>query len=110
MILDAMKDLETKTPDGRSIVNPENPISVAFSDFGASSVDLFLIAWVLVDQRNAFSAKAKEKIYQVLNENGIEIPFPQQDIYIRSVPAPPPAPSNPSELNFNASNNPISSK
>ena len=111
MILDAMKDLETTTPDGRSIVNPENPISVTFSDFGASSVDLFLVAWVLVDQRNAFSAKAKEKIYQILNENGIEIPFPQQDIYIRSVPAPPPAPFNPGEIsNPNNSNNPISTK
>jgi small-conductance mechanosensitive channel len=97
MILSSMKDLETKTPDGRNIVNPNNPISVAFSDFGASSVDLFLIAWVLVDQRPAFTALAKEKIYQVLNENNIEIPFPQQDIYIRSVPnvTPSAAPAAP---------------
>ncbi len=92
IVLESMKDLETKTNDGRSIVNPNNPISVAFSDFGASSVDLFLVAWVLVDQRNAFIAQAKEKIYQVLNDHNIEIPFPQQDIYIRSVPnVTPPA-------------------
>ena len=92
LILDSMKELETQTADGRSIVNPANPIAVSFADFGASSVDLLLVAWVLVDQRNAFAAKAKEKIYQVLNENNIEIPFPQQDIYIRSVPTPPALP------------------
>ena len=93
MILTSMQELETQTSDGRDIVDPQKPISVTFSDFGASSVDLFLVAWVLVDHRGAFSAKAKEKIYQVLNENGIEIPFPQQDIYIRSVPAQ--TPTNP---------------
>ncbi len=93
LILDSMKDLETQTADGRDIVNPANPIAVSFADFGASSVDLLLVAWVLVDQRNAFAAKAKEKIYQVLNENNIEIPFPQQDIYIRSVPTSPAPPA-----------------
>ncbi len=91
IILEAMKDLVSKTDDGRSIINPSHPISVAFSDFGASSVDLFLVAWVLVDQRYAFIAQAKEKIYQVLNDHHIEIPFPQQDIYIRSVPDNVPA-------------------
>ncbi len=95
MILGALKELETQTPDGRAVVDPEKPVAVTFSDFGASSVDLVVVAWVLVDQRNAFASKTKEKIYQVLNDNGIEIPFPQQDIYIRSVPAPS-APSTPS--------------
>ncbi len=95
IILDAMKDLQTQTPDGRDIVNPSNPVAVAFSDFGASSVDLFLVAWVLVDQRIAFTAQAKERIYQVLNDHHIEIPFPQQDIYIRSVPSVTPAAGTP---------------
>jgi len=85
MILEGVKPLCTKTDDGRDVVNPTNPIAVTFSDFGASSVDLFLVAWVLVDHRNAFSAQAKEIIYRVLNDNNIEIPFPQQDIYIRSI-------------------------
>ena len=85
VIVEGVKTLCKKTPDGRDIVTPKHPILVAFSDFGSSSVDLLLIAWVLVDQKIAFTAQAKEKIYQVLNENNIEIPFPQQDIYIRSI-------------------------
>lgn len=85
LIVEGIKPLCTKTDDGRDVVNPKQQISVAFSDFGASSVDLFLVAWVLVDQKIKFIGQAKEKIYQVLNENNIEIPFPQQDIYIRSI-------------------------
>ena len=85
MITEGVKPLCKKAEDGRPIVNPNHPIMVAFSDFGASSIDLLLIAWVLVDHKIAFTAQAKEKIYQVLNENHVEIPFPQQDIYIRSI-------------------------
>ena len=85
LIIEGIKTICKKTPDGRDIVTPMHPILVAFSDFGSSSVDLLLVAWVLVDQKIAFTAQAKEKIYQVLNENNIEIPFPQQDIYIRSI-------------------------
>ena len=85
MIVEGIKTLSKKTPDGREIIASNHPILVAFSDFGASSVDLLLVVWVLVDQRIAFTALAKEKIYQVLNVNHIEIPFPQQDIYIRSI-------------------------
>ena len=85
LIVDGIKKICKKTPDGRDIVTPKHPIIVAFSDFGSSSVDLLLVFWVLVDQRISFTAQAKETIYQVLNANNIEIPFPQQDIYIRSI-------------------------
>ena len=85
LIVEGIKKICKKTPDGRDIVTPKHPILVAFSDFGSSSVDLLLVVWVLVDQRISFTAQAKETIYQVLNENNIEIPFPQQDIYIRSI-------------------------
>lgn len=85
MILEGTQTLNTKTKDGRFVINQNNKVDVAFSDFGASSVDLFLVVWVLVDQKISFVAKAKEMIYKVLNEHNIEIPFPQQDIYIRSI-------------------------
>ncbi|MBO7593282.1 MAG: mechanosensitive ion channel family protein [Bacteroidaceae bacterium] len=85
LIVEGIKKICKKTPDGRDIVNPKHPIVVAFADFGSSSVDLLLVVWVLVDQRISFTAQAKETIYQVLNANNIEIPFPQQDIYIRSI-------------------------
>ena len=85
LIIAGIQPLCKNTEDGRHIVNPDHPLAVTFADFGASSVDLKLVAWVLVDHKVAFSAQAREKIYQVLNENHIEIPFPQQDIYIRGM-------------------------
>lgn len=85
MVLDGISEICVQTEDGRDIVNPKNPINVAFSNFGDNSVDLLLVFWVLVDQKISFTGKAKEKIYKILNENNIEIPFPQQDVYIRSI-------------------------
>lgn len=85
MVIEGVSSLCKHTPDGRDIVNPKHPISIAFSDFGDNSVDLLLVVWVLVDQKISFTAQAKEKIYDVLNEHNIEIPFPQRDIYIRSI-------------------------
>ena len=83
MLLNALRPLCVKTSDGREIVSPDHPLSVIFSNFGDSSVDLFVVSWLLVDQKAAWQAKAKEVIYNVLNENNIEIPFPQRDIHIR---------------------------
>lgn len=83
LLLEALQPLCTKTADGRDIVSPEHPLAVAFSNFGDSSVDLFVNCWLLVDQKIVWLAKAKEAIYNVLNENNIEIPFPQRDLHIR---------------------------
>lgn len=85
MVLEGMKSLYKKTPDGRDIISSKRPTLVVFSDFGSSSIDLKLVVWVLVDQKIVFTAQAKEMIYHVLNDNHVEIPFPQQDIYIRSI-------------------------
>lgn len=85
LLLDGLRPLATKTADGRDIVDPAKGINVVFADFGASSVDLFVTQWLLVDQKISYQAKAKEAIYNILNENHIEIPFPQQDIYIRNI-------------------------
>ncbi len=83
LLVPAMEKLRTQLPDGRHIVNPKQPISVTFADFGDSSVDLVVVAWVLVDQCRLFMAQMREVIYNVLNENNIEIPFPQRDVHMR---------------------------
>lgn len=57
-------------------------VKVAFSDFGDNSVDLLVMAWVLVEEKIGFISDAKEAIYNELNDNSIEIPFPQRDIHI----------------------------
>ena len=54
--------------------------------FGDSSVDLVVKQFVLVEQRYAYVARANELIYKALGDNGIEIPFPQRDVYIKQAP------------------------
>lgn len=61
-----------------------NP-NILFSNFGDNSVDLILSIWVPVASKVAAVSKIKENIYNVFNENGIEMPFPQRDIYIHDM-------------------------
>ena len=68
--------------------DPDKGIQVLFQNFGESSVDLLVVVWVRVKSQVADIALIKENIYSVLNENGIEIPFPQSDIHIRTAIAP----------------------
>lgn len=93
LITETLNALRTKTDDGRDVVNPSTSFTIRFDDFGASSVDLKVYAWVLVEEKYRFLGEAKECVYNVLNANHIEMPFPQQDIYIRQVNAPMSSPS-----------------
>ena len=72
-----------KNGAGQTITDTDIPVSVAFSDFGDSSVDLKVGIWMLVEEKFALTARIKEVIYNTLNKNGIEIPFPQRDVHIR---------------------------
>ena len=65
--------------------DPDKGVQVLFQNFGESSVDLLVVVWVRVKSQVADIALIKENIYSVLNENGIEIPFPQTDIHIRAM-------------------------
>ena len=82
MIIDRISKLDCYDPD--------KGVQVLFQNFGDSSVDLLVVVWVRVASQVADVALIKENIYSVLNENGIEIPFPQSDIHIRTALSPTP--------------------
>lgn len=88
MLIEAVKGLMEKTPSGRNIISPNKPIDVVFSDFGDNSVNLVVTYWVLVEQKFSMTGRVKEAIYNTLNAHNIEIPFPQRDVYIRSMATP----------------------
>ena len=88
MLVDAVRKLEEKQPDGRDIISTEKPVSVVFDSFGDNSVNLFVTYWVLVEQKFMMTGRVKEVVYNTLNAHNIEIPFPQRDIHIRSVETP----------------------
>ena len=86
VILEALQPLMTKDKAGRDIVDPSFPIDVRFDNFGDSSIDLAVVLYTTVETHYTFPARAKEAIYNAFHENGIEIPFPQRDVYIKPVP------------------------
>ena len=86
VILDALKPLMTKDKSGRDIVDASFPIDIRFDGFGESSVNLVVVLYTTVDTHYTFPARAKEAIYNAFYANGIEIPFPQRDLYLKSVP------------------------
>jgi small-conductance mechanosensitive channel len=62
---------------------------VYFMDFGASSLDFELRCFVQ-DVNNSMTAKSDLRfaIFKALKDARIEIPFPQQDVHVRSVSVP----------------------
>lgn len=77
MIEDAVKAM--KTP----YIDKEKTIKVMLIDFGDNSVDFKLICWLDVIMQGVTESEIRRCIYETLNDNNIEIPFPQRDIHIR---------------------------
>ena len=82
MLRNAISLLMERKPDGRENILSNKGVSVAFQDFGDNCVNLNVVYWVLVEDKFWVNSKVKETIYNVLNENHIEIPFPQRDVHI----------------------------
>ncbi len=59
--------------------------AVYFMDFLDHSLEFIIITWVDSPQKK-FSVKTRinEEIYRRFNEEGIQIPYPTQDIYVRN--------------------------
>lgn len=84
VIENAMQVMCTKDQFGRDIVDPRHGIYVRLGDFGDSAVNIAVKQYVLAAERIPYIDKAKEVIYNALNESGISIPFPQCDIHVIS--------------------------
>ena len=64
----------------------EPPAQVQFVEFGANSLDFELLVWT--DNAMAvpnLQSDLRYHIWQALNDAGIDIPFPQRDIHIRTL-------------------------
>ncbi len=79
-------DLLLGVTKGTEGIAAEPAPSVVFVGFGASSLDFSIRAWT-----NNFGEWVKirsdltVRVYEALAQEGIEIPFPQQDLHLRSV-------------------------
>ncbi|MEP7366385.1 MAG: hypothetical protein ABI972_24270, partial [Acidobacteriota bacterium] len=76
------------------------PPTVRFVGFGDSSLDFELRVWTVTQTNTPQVLKSDLyfSIFKAFRENGIEIPFPQRDVHLRSVPpgaSVPPLPTEP---------------
>jgi potassium efflux system protein len=81
-VLELLTEVTRATPG----VASEPPPVVLFMGFGASSLDFAIRGWThefgeWVKIRSELSVR----VYEALAEAGIEIPFPQQDLHLRSI-------------------------
>ena len=79
---EALKTLQDKDAFGRDIVDSKRGITISLEDMDDSAVTVAVKQQVLVAERVGYIDRAKELIYNTLNENGIDIPFPQCDVHL----------------------------
>jgi small-conductance mechanosensitive channel len=79
---EALQTLQDKDAFGRDIVDSKRGITVSLEEMDDSAVTLAVKQQVLVAERVGYIDRAKELIYNTLNENGISIPFPQCDVHL----------------------------
>lgn len=60
-----------------------------FSDFGDSSLNFRLRFWVPFEHGMQAKSDVSVTLYNAFAEKGIEIPFPQRDIHIKTIPPEP---------------------
>jgi small-conductance mechanosensitive channel len=75
--------LEVARADKRVLEDPA-PF-VRFNAFGASSLDFLMRCYTHeVSDRFNIASQLKVAVFEALKKNGIEIPFPQQDVHFRT--------------------------
>ena len=74
--------------DNADILETPTP-RVRFRAFGESSLDFELLGWIADPaNRGRVQHELNCAIYKALNREKIEIPFPQRDLHVRSMPVP----------------------
>ena len=82
VLTEAMQKVCTKDSYGREIVEPKYGFNIVLAEMSDSSVDIAVKQYVLVAERIGYIDRAKEVIYEALNNAGISIPFPQCDVHL----------------------------
>ena len=66
-------------------IDADKPMSVLFTEFGDNSINFKFACWVDVTKQVATESQITECIYNTLNANNIEMPFPKRDVYIKEM-------------------------
>lgn len=64
------------------ITSKKREVKIVLKEFGDNAITLKILVWVSVMTQYVDDGRIMECIYETLNANNIEIPFPQRDIHI----------------------------
>ena len=78
-----IKALLTDAITSLGVTYEAQPVVVRLKSFDDSCITLSIIVWLNVFTRGSDIGDIMECIYETLNKNGIEIPFPQREITIK---------------------------
>lgn len=78
-----VKALLTDAITSLGVTYEAQPVVVRLKSFDDSCITLSIIVWLNVFTRGSNIGDIMECIYETLNKNGIEIPFPQREITIK---------------------------
>ena len=83
-VIEVLGDVAADHPEILS--NPEP--RVRFRVFGESSLDFELLGWISEPvNRGRVTHELNCAVYKAFNKNDIEIPYPQRDLHVRTMPA-----------------------
>jgi len=82
--IDLVKDTLMEAALNNPKVLKEPPPNVLFEDFGDSAIVFSLRFFTSIENSIAVETEVRSAVYKLFGERGIEIPFPQRDIHIKS--------------------------
>jgi small-conductance mechanosensitive channel len=83
---DLVRRILERVASGHEAILPEPKPKVWFTNFGESSLDFSLLAWINEPiLQPQISSDLRFAIDAAFREAGVEIPFPQRDLHIRSI-------------------------
>ena len=99
-VMDLLLEVSKSTPGVAATPEP----AIVFTGFGPSSLDFSIRAWTnTFGEWVSIRSELAVRVHDALRDAGISIPFPQQDVHVRSIapeagaalarPAPPPDPA-----------------
>lgn len=81
--LSQVKKVLTQVVDGQETVLKDEPVNIFVKELGDSAVDMGIRVWVRNEDFWPAKWKLTEDIKLALDANGIAIPFPQMDVYVK---------------------------
>ena len=82
--MEMAKDIILKVADSAAWVAKHPPAAVVVKNFGDSSVDLQLRVWIDDARKRMHTISyITDRVKTVFDEQGVEIPYPKRDIYIK---------------------------